>query len=84
MLLNSLSTLRWTVLLNLSKAQIAITTHGVFPGDAVEKIQRSGLFERIVATDSHPNAPEAASRNSSFLEIIELSGVLHAALQEHP
>ncbi|MCB9701720.1 MAG: ribose-phosphate pyrophosphokinase [Myxococcales bacterium] len=31
-----------------------ITTHGVFPGDAFQRIQASGLFTDIVCTDSHP------------------------------
>jgi len=34
----------------------AIATHGLFPGDALEKLESSGLFERIVVTDSHPRA----------------------------
>lgn len=35
---------------------IAIATHGVFPGDAAERIAASGLFSAIAVTDSHPNA----------------------------
>src|SRR5205085_11639074 len=31
----------------------AIATHGVFPGDALDRIAGAGLFERIVVTDSH-------------------------------
>jgi ribose-phosphate pyrophosphokinase len=34
----------------------AIATHGVFPGDALERIVASRLFEAIACTDSHPNA----------------------------
>jgi ribose-phosphate pyrophosphokinase len=34
----------------------AIATHGVFPGDALAKLRASGLFGRIVTTDSHPRA----------------------------
>jgi ribose-phosphate pyrophosphokinase len=34
----------------------AITTHGIFPGEALQKIQDSGLFDRVIATDSHPRA----------------------------
>lgn len=33
---------------------IAITTHGLFPGDALARIRDSGLFEYVVCTDSHP------------------------------
>jgi ribose-phosphate pyrophosphokinase len=35
---------------------IAIATHGLFPGDALERIRASGLFEYVVVTDSHPRA----------------------------
>jgi len=34
----------------------AITTHGLFSNDAVNKIRASGLFEKLVATNSHPNS----------------------------
>ena len=34
----------------------AIATHGIFPGDALEKIRASGLFDLVVCTDSHPRA----------------------------
>lgn len=34
----------------------AIASHGVFPADAIEKIAGSGLFEKIICSDSHPRA----------------------------
>jgi ribose-phosphate pyrophosphokinase len=34
----------------------AIATHAVFPGDSLDKIRATGLFDRIVVTDSHPRA----------------------------
>lgn len=34
----------------------AVATHGVLPGNAVEKLRASGLFERIVVTDTLPRA----------------------------
>lgn len=34
----------------------AVASHGVFPGDSIEKIVASGLIDRIVCTDSHPRA----------------------------
>lgn len=39
-----------------AKSVSAIASHGVFPGDAMEKIAASGLFDAIVCTDSHPRA----------------------------
>ena len=35
---------------------IALATHGVFPGDALQRISASGLFESVACTDSHANA----------------------------
>jgi ribose-phosphate pyrophosphokinase len=34
----------------------AIATHGLFPGESLEKLRASGLFGTIVVTDSHPRA----------------------------
>jgi ribose-phosphate pyrophosphokinase len=33
-----------------------ITTHGLFTDDALQKIQASGVIERVVATNTHPNS----------------------------
>jgi ribose-phosphate pyrophosphokinase len=38
----------------------AITTHGIFPEDSLQKIQAAGLIDRIVSTDSHPRAVRLA------------------------
>jgi ribose-phosphate pyrophosphokinase len=40
----------------------AICTHGLFPGDALERLEKSGLFFGIVATNSHPRAVALASQ----------------------
>ena len=44
----------------------AVATHGLFPGDSLAKIQASGLFGRVVTTDSHPRA---ASLAGEFLQV---------------
>lgn len=36
----------------------AVCTHGVFPGDALQRIQASGLISSIAASNSHPRAVE--------------------------
>ena len=36
-----------------------VSTHGVFAGDAIAKLQGCGLFERVAVTDSHPAARRA-------------------------
>lgn len=48
----------------------AITTHGLFPGNALDKLRASGLFEKVVCTDSHPRARKLASE---FLEVLDVS-----------
>lgn len=37
---------------------VAIATHGVFPGNSIDKLRSSGLFEAVVCTDSHPRVRE--------------------------
>jgi ribose-phosphate pyrophosphokinase len=44
----------------------AIATHGLFPGDALEKLQASGLFHGLLCTDSHPRARQLAG---AFLQV---------------
>ncbi|HEY3806250.1 MAG TPA: ribose-phosphate diphosphokinase [Kofleriaceae bacterium] len=46
----------------------AIATHGLFPGDSLERIRASGLLGRIATTDSHPRAWQLQSQ-SQFLEV---------------
>lgn len=40
----------------------AVCTHGVFPLDAWQRLQACGLFDTIVATDSHPQARRLAAQ----------------------
>jgi ribose-phosphate pyrophosphokinase len=44
----------------------AIATHAVFPGDALARIESTGLFTKIACTDSHPRAIELAAAHPSF------------------
>lgn len=55
----------------------AVATHGVFPGDALARLEQSRLFERIVVTDSHPRA---LSLRSAFLEVETVAPLLAAAV----
>ncbi len=36
-----------------------IATHGIFAGNAVEKLQNSKVIDKVVVTDTHPNAVAA-------------------------
>ena len=57
----------------------AIASHGVFPGNSLEKIAASGLFEKIVCSDSHPRAREV---QHALLEVQSVAPVFAAALTE--
>lgn len=56
----------------------AIATHGVFPGDALSKLEESGLFERVVVTDSHPRVREL---ESDFLEVRSVASLFAGHLR---
>ena len=57
----------------------AIATHGVFPGDALDRLQATGLFSAIACTDTHPRARELAGAS---LHVAPIAGVLAGALEE--
>jgi ribose-phosphate pyrophosphokinase len=57
----------------------AIATHGVFPGDALERLTETGLFSAIACTDTHPRARELAGAS---LHVAGIAGVLTRALEE--
>ncbi len=52
---------------------VAIATHAVFPGDALQRLQDSGLFVHIVCTDTHPRALELAPQG---LEVVSITPLL--------
>jgi len=56
----------------------ALATHGVLPGDAVGRLERSGLFTRLIVTDTHPRARELAG---GFVEVRSIVPLLAAALR---
>lgn len=58
----------------------AIATHGVFPGDAVDRLRASGLFGRIVVTDSHPRA---VAVRGDFVEVDTVATTLVEHLRDN-
>lgn len=50
----------------------AIATHGVFPGDALQRLQATGLFTDIACTDSHPRARELAPQGLKVVSVAPL------------
>jgi ribose-phosphate pyrophosphokinase len=51
----------------------AIGTHGLFAGDALQRLQDSGLFTAIVCTDSHPRA---RGLRNGFLQVESIAGLI--------
>lgn len=56
-----------------------ITTHGIFPEDAVQKIQASGLIQSIHCTDSHPNASQI---KNDFLKVHPVAPLFVEAIKK--
>lgn len=54
-----------------------ITTHGLFIEDGLQKLKKSGLFEYIICTDTHPNAVDM---ESDFLKVKSVSSLLATEL----
>ena len=55
-----------------AKGIAAITTHGLFPADSLEKIRAAGLIERIICTDTHPRA---LVLQGDYLEVRSIAGL---------
>lgn len=54
----------------------AITTHGVFPGSSLDRIQESGLFTEVICTNTHPRALALAPKHSGFLRVETVAPIL--------
>lgn len=59
----------------------AIATHGVLPDGALQRLRSSGLFHRLVTTDSHPSA---VRQQDDFLEVASISDLLLKSLRALP
>ena len=58
-----------------------VSTHGVFAGDAIQRLRESGLIEQVVVTDSHPRALEAAATAEGFVKVASIAPLLAAYLE---
>jgi ribose-phosphate pyrophosphokinase len=52
----------------------AVCTHGVFPGEAMQRLESSGLLAGVACTDSHPAALDAC--RSSFCKMASIAPLL--------
>jgi ribose-phosphate pyrophosphokinase len=56
-----------------AKKIFTITTHGLFTNQALKKIQDSGVIEKVVSTNSHPNS---FASKSDFLQIESVASLI--------
>ena len=62
-----------------AKKIYAITTHGLFTNDAVNKIKASRVIETLVTTNSHPNS---LADNGKFLKVESIAPLILEHLLE--
>lgn len=70
--------------INAAKAYLAagakkvalIATHGVLPPGALEKLAGCGCFQRVIVTNSHPNAVAQAKSAPDFLVVESVAPLL--------
>jgi ribose-phosphate pyrophosphokinase len=58
-----------------------VTTHGLFTGDALDKIQATGLIRHIHSSDSHPGA---RAEKKGFLTVHSTAPLFVKALTNRP
>jgi ribose-phosphate pyrophosphokinase len=58
----------------------AVATHGILPEDALDRLHKAGIFQKIIVTDTHPNAVRL---ESDFLEVRSVAGILGDWIEEH-
>jgi ribose-phosphate pyrophosphokinase len=58
----------------------AVATHGIFPGNALEKLQSAGVFTDIACTDTHPRA---RALEGAGLQVASIAPLLRSFLEGH-
>ncbi|GAB4560452.1 MAG: ribose-phosphate pyrophosphokinase [Haliangiales bacterium] len=48
---------------------VALCTHGVFPGDALDRLRASGLLSHIACTNSHPRTQSIAADDVTVVSV---------------
>lgn len=56
-----------------------ITTHGVFIQGSIERMQASGLIEKVICTDTHPNA---LNTKNGFVEVWSIAQLVSQQLSK--
>jgi hypothetical protein len=53
------------------------------PGESLERLAASKIFEKIAVTDSHPRAVELAQTAGGFLHVESCAGLIAARIRAH-
>jgi ribose-phosphate pyrophosphokinase len=61
-----------------AKEIFAITSHGLFSNQALEKLKNTGLFKSMVSTDTHYLAQQ---QECDFLKIMSIAPLIHSELE---
>lgn len=59
----------------------AVTTHGLFPNDALDRLRDSGLLDALISTDTHPRSHALAG---DFLQVQSIAPTLINRLEVTP
>lgn len=63
---------------NAKASDIAvISTHGLFPNNAIKKLKDNGLIKKVIVTDTHPNA---LKYENEFLRVVSISDIVRNEL----
>ena len=60
----------------------AVASHGLFPGQALERLQSSGLIRSLAVTDTHPRARQLAQQYPDYLQVASVASLLVDYLQQ--
>ncbi len=62
-----------------AKSVSCVTTHGIFPNDSLDKLEKSGLLEKIICTDTYPNV---LNLESNFLKVKSIYPIISDFLSD--
>lgn len=62
-----------------AKEIYVITTHGLFVGEAIKKLKDGGIIEKVICTDTHPNAQ---TLNEAFFQVYSIDTLIASLIKE--
>ena len=56
-----------------------ITTHGLFVGEAINKLKACGIIEKVICTDTHPNTQKL---HDAFFQVYSIDTLIESLIKE--